>query len=157
MIRNTSPVGWVPLLAYKVLKEGSLLPFIISAVFVAIPIIFGCVWLDTWFYGSDTWVITGYNFLEMNVLHGLSKYFGEDDSFKYVYAGYPGIFTVMCIPALISMFTHIKFQIDRGQVPYTSYFTIFYLFFFSLIPHKEMRFLLPSLAFVMIATGELLH
>ena len=89
MIRNTSPVGWVPLLAYKVLKEGSLLPFILSGIFVAVPIMFGCVWLDTWYYGADNLVVTGYNFLEMNLLHGLSKYFGIDSWYKYLLDGYP--------------------------------------------------------------------
>ena len=51
MMRNTSPVGWVPLLAIKVLREGSLKPFIISGLFVALPIIFGCIWVDTAMYG----------------------------------------------------------------------------------------------------------
>jgi Alg9-like mannosyltransferase family len=27
--------------------------------------------------------VTGYNFLEMNILHGLSKTFGEDDFWWY--------------------------------------------------------------------------
>lgn len=53
MIRNTSPVGWVPLLAYKVIFERSLKPFLISGIFVAVPIIAGCVWVDTVFYKSD--------------------------------------------------------------------------------------------------------
>jgi len=78
MIRNTSPVGWVPLLGYKVLFEGSLLPFIKSGILVALPILFFLVWVDTTHYNSDKWVFTGWNFLEMNVLHGLSKYFGEE-------------------------------------------------------------------------------
>ena len=63
MMRNTSPVGWVPLLAIKVLREGSLKPFIISGLFVALPIIFGCIWVDTAMYGSKNWVVTSYNFL----------------------------------------------------------------------------------------------
>lgn len=78
MIRNTSPVGWIPLLGYKVLFEGSLLPFIKSAICVALPIIFLLVWVDTEMYKADVWVLTSWNFLEMNILHGLSKFFGED-------------------------------------------------------------------------------
>ena len=67
MMRNTSPIGWVPLLAIKVLKEGSLIPFIMSAITVAIPIIVGSVVVDTWYYnsvdGSSDWVLTGWNFV----------------------------------------------------------------------------------------------
>jgi len=50
MMRNTSPVGWLPLLAIKVIKEGSLLPFLVSGIFVALPILFGCIWMDTKVY-----------------------------------------------------------------------------------------------------------
>lgn len=50
MMRNTSPVGWIPLLAIKVFREGSLLPFIISGLFVALPILFACVYIDTKMY-----------------------------------------------------------------------------------------------------------
>jgi hypothetical protein len=50
MMRNTSPVGWIPLLAIKVLNEGSLLPFIISAITVAAPLIGGIIYIDTVYY-----------------------------------------------------------------------------------------------------------
>jgi len=158
MIRNTSPVGWVPLLAYKVLKEGSFVPFLMAGVFVALPIIFMCIWIDTRFYkADDTWVLTSYNFLEMNLLHGLSKYFGEDGPLYYFVAGYPAIFTLMVAPAFISMASHIKFRHSLGQVPYLSYYTMFYLLFYTLIAHKEVRFLMPCVPFVLMATAELLH
>ena len=110
MMRNTSPVGWLPLLAIKVLKEGAFVPFLISGIFVALPILFGCVWMDTLVYGSDKWVFTGYNFLEMNLLHGLSKYFGEDGPLYYIVSAYPSIFVVLVPIALIATFTHIKYQ-----------------------------------------------
>lgn len=87
-------MGWIPLLAIKVFREGSLLPFILSAITVALPIIAGMVWLDTKFYGSDEWVFTSYNFLEMNLIHGLSKFFGTDPWHVYILHIWP-IFTVM--------------------------------------------------------------
>jgi hypothetical protein len=33
-------------------------------------------------------------------------------------------------------------------------YTVFYVIFFSAIPHKEMRFMLPCLPFTMIITGQ---
>ena len=50
MMRNTSPIGWIPLLAIKVLFEGALLPFIIAGIFVAVPIIGFTVYIDTLYY-----------------------------------------------------------------------------------------------------------
>lgn len=47
MMRNTSPIGWIPLLAIKVLFEGALVPFLIAGIFVAVPIIGLVVAVDT--------------------------------------------------------------------------------------------------------------
>ena len=66
--RNTSIVGWIPLLVIKVLYEGSLQPFIVSAITVAVPLMAGMVYIDTMYYGGDVWVLTSINFLKVNVL-----------------------------------------------------------------------------------------
>ena len=99
MMRNTAVIGWIPLLAIKVVCEGSLLPFIMSALVVAIPIMAGSVAVDTWYYnsvdGSSDWVLTAYNFVQVNVVHSLSKYFGEDPAWWYMGVFAPAIFTVL--------------------------------------------------------------
>jgi hypothetical protein len=51
MIRNTSPVGWIPLLLIKAIYSGSLIPFIKSGILVAIPIMFLSIVLDTLYFG----------------------------------------------------------------------------------------------------------
>jgi len=37
-----------------------------------------------------------------------------------------------------------------------TYYTVFYVLFFSLIAHKEIRFLMPIIPFIMICSGEYL-
>ena len=108
MIRNTSPVGWVPLLGYKVLFEGSLLPFIKSGIVIALPILFFLVWVDTTMYKSEKWVFTGYNFLEMNVLHGLSKYFGEEDWTTYMFFHMPVGLNILYLFIPFAWYAHWK-------------------------------------------------
>lgn len=68
MMRNTSPVGWIPLLIYKVIYDGSLKALILSGIFIAIPIIGLCIGLDTLYFGADKLTITSLNFLEINVV-----------------------------------------------------------------------------------------
>lgn len=53
MMRNTSPVGWVPLIIYKVIYEGSFFTFLVAAFVVALPIIGICILLDTLYFGMD--------------------------------------------------------------------------------------------------------
>ena len=109
MMRNTSPIGWLPLLAIKVFKDGAFIPFLTSGIFVALPLIIACIWLDTIYYGSDKFVLTGYNFFKINLEEGLSKYFGEDPWWFYFVKGGFGIFTLIYPIVLFStFFTHIK-------------------------------------------------
>ena len=115
MLRPQTLVGWVPLLALKVFKEGSLVPFIMSAITVALPIIFVSVWLDTKYFQSDTWVLTPFNFFEKNLVHGFSKYFGVDPFWFYIFKGGPAIFTVVYPVAIYSIiYSHIKSQRGLG-------------------------------------------
>ena len=93
--RTTSIVGWIPLLAIKVLRDGSLIPFIMSAVTVAIPCMGLMFYIDSCYYGGEEWTVTSYNFLKTNVLEGLSRYFGEDPWFWYVLAMGPGIMLIV--------------------------------------------------------------
>ena len=132
MMRNTSCVGWVPLLAIKVLREGSLIPFIISGIFVALPILFVIVWIDTTMYNSDTWVLTGYNFLEMNIIHGLSKYFGEENNWWYIRAEIPRLLRVLCPGTMVALFYyHPLKKYKQGKTSYFTWYTLFYILFFS--------------------------
>jgi len=108
MMRNTSPVGWIPLLIIKVIHNGSLIPFIISGIVIAVPLMAVTIALDTIYYGGDEITITSLNFLKVNVIEGLSKYFGEDPIFTYVAALMPTAFTVLYPAVLIAFYVYFK-------------------------------------------------
>ena len=99
MMRNTSPIGWIPLLAIKVVYEGSLKPFLIAGIFVALPLIFMVVAIDTWYYlrviDGSHWVFTSWNFVKMNILDGLSKFFGTDPWWYYLVCYMPSMFELI--------------------------------------------------------------
>ena len=119
MMRNTSPIGWIPLLAIKVLYEGALLPFLIAGIFVALPVIGITIAVDTqYFLGTidfQNWVLTSYNFLRRNILEGLSEYFGSDPKHKYVLGFALEIFTLMYPVVLASCcYTHIVRKRSQG-------------------------------------------
>jgi GPI mannosyltransferase 3 len=157
MMRNTSPIGWVPLLAYKVLYKGALLPFILSGIFVALPILALCTYVDTVYYGGDEWIFTGINFLKVNVVHGLSKYFGEDPWYWYLLGSAPKIYTIMYPLVLYAnSYGHFVLQKLKSEPPYLTYYTVFYFAFVSLIAHKEHRFLVPLIPFTLLTTGQVI-
>lgn len=106
MMRNTSPVGWIPLLLLKIFQDNSFIAFVIAGIIVALPIIGLCIFLDSLYFGELT--ITSLNFLRANLYEGLSKYFGTDPFYHYILVFMPLFFTV-CYPAvLFSFYTYFK-------------------------------------------------
>jgi hypothetical protein len=53
VMRNTSPVGWIPLLISKIVYDGSFKSFALAGIFVSIPIIALGIALDSLYYGAD--------------------------------------------------------------------------------------------------------
>jgi phosphatidylinositol glycan class B len=160
VMRNTSAVGWIPLLMIKILYEGSFKPFLISGFIVAIPLLGMCVWLDSLFYmrmqGDQEFklVVTSLNFLKINVLQGLSKYFGDHNFSEYIFKFLPLDNFRLFYPFLIlGMYSFWKEQRKNYKQADIVYLCLFYLTFFSLIGHKEKRFMLPILPFMFLILG----
>jgi GPI mannosyltransferase 3 len=104
MMRNTSPVGWIPLLLHKIYYNNSFNAFLISGFVVALPIIGVCIAFDSLYFGELT--LTPINFLKANILEGLSRYFGVDPFYRYVFVLLPLFFTVMFPALLVSFFIY---------------------------------------------------
>ena len=159
MMRNTSPIGWIPLLAIKVLYEGALVPFLIAGIFVAVPVITATVLIDTLYFtgtiSPDKIVFTAWNFFIRNLREGLSEYFGS--SYKQFYIGdsIPEGFWILYGALTLGSFYHIYKRWRENKSPYLSYAIFFYLIVFSYIPHKEPRFMLPIYSFGVLVGGEI--
>ena len=136
IMRNTSPVGWIPLLLSKSYYY-SIVPFIISGIIIALPLLFICVYLDSIYYmhanTSSTgtsldshdsnkqfeWTITSLNFLKVNVLEGLSKYFGDHQFTEYILNFLPkDIFKGFFIFMVYGVYCHYNDMKVKRQSPY---------------------------------------
>lgn len=51
-------------------------------------------------------------------------------------------------------YTHFKLSAAKNEMPYFAIYSIFYFLFFSAIPHKEGRFMLPVTALLMLMAAE---
>ena len=69
VMRNTSGVGWIPLLFIKVFRDGLFPYFLISAIVISLPMLSLTVYLDSLYYSTKAdgekfeWVLTLWNFL----------------------------------------------------------------------------------------------
>lgn len=154
MIRNTSPIGWPPLLLIKIIKDGSLIPLIKAGFLVFLPVVGLSILVDSFYYKHFP-VVTAYNFVQANLAEGLSKYFGTEPVYFYILAVMPLVFTVAYPSVLAAFFVYGK---DRGagQPPYMLVLSGTYLLVFSIIAHKEPRFLLPIVPFCFLMLGYFL-
>lgn len=81
-IRNTSPVGWVPLILYKIIEQRAILAFIKAVIFIAIPTIALIILIDSLYYGELA--ITAWNFLKINVIENRSSDFGVEPPLEFL-------------------------------------------------------------------------
>ena len=114
MMRNTFPIGWIPLLLVLVVKADKPVIYIIQCVFTFLPFFVLFVAIDSIYYwkangGKLEVTFTGYNFLKVNVLQGLSKYFGVSSFFTYVAEFFPVEIFRLFYPVVIYSFTQLFF------------------------------------------------
>jgi phosphatidylinositol glycan class B len=94
--------------------------------------------------------------LKVNVIDGHSKYFGDHPFWFYILAHLPAIFNILYPFCLYGVYFYMKETLNKNKSPEIMYMTVFYVLIFSIIAHKEKRFMLPILAFVFLVLGYLL-
>lgn len=92
----------------------------------------------------------------VNLVEGLSKYFGDHPWWFYLLVFGPAMFTVIYPFVIYGAYFYTYESLKQGKSPEIMYASIFYFIVFSIIGHKEKRFLLPIFAFCVLAVGYLL-
>ncbi|RNC53656.1 GPI alpha-mannosyltransferase III [Trypanosoma cruzi] len=162
--RVTSGVVLFPLvflhLAWAVRERGvrrGLMRILLWGIVIFVLLVGGIVVSDSLFY--DRWVVTPLAFLKFNVLQNASRFFGEHPWYFYLFP---------CLPALLG--PHVLFTLAAPLVVWQEKVSkavalqIFGLFFFilwpvacySLIGHKENRFMTTVLPICFVVTAFVL-
>mmetsp|Transcript_38951 Transcript_38951/g.59219 ORF Transcript_38951/g.59219 Transcript_38951/m.59219 type:complete len:170 (-) Transcript_38951:1261-1770(-) len=82
-IRSSSIVGYVPLAVIIILRDWRFfLPIVVAGLTITIPCCLINLASDAYFYGYFT--VPQYNFVYVNVVMGISKFFGEMPWFYYI-------------------------------------------------------------------------
>ncbi|XP_070762231.1 GPI mannosyltransferase 3 isoform X2 [Enoplosus armatus] len=146
IVRPTALIVWFPLLMYHFWQEDNKLRLIthnfipIGAVAVVISTVIDCM-----FY--EKWTMVQFNFLKFNIFYGVADFYGSHPWHWYFTQG----FAVVIGPHL-PLFLHgcavafKKYKILLAAVVWT-------LVVYSLLPHKEFRFIYPVLPFCMVFCG----
>jgi phosphatidylinositol glycan class B len=144
-IRPTAAISWIPLCIYHMKKSKYLFVELFFKRYLFIGLVVGAALagLDSYFHGSL--IFTPWEFLKVNVINEIGSFYGTHPWYWYFSSGLPAVLGIGLIPFLLSVFSAIKSwdYLERRQVLLVS--IILTIFVYSLLPHKEFRFLLQIL------------
>lgn len=152
MIRCTSPIGWIPLILYKIIKEGSFCAFFLSGLIVALPTLIALVAIDSIYYEQLTFV--AYNFLYKNLVENVSASFGVSPPTEYLYKTLPWALNFIGIITIAAICNNINECRSKREFPHFLVLVFTYTLAFSMIPHKEDRFVVPIIPYLLILAGD---
>lgn len=146
IIRPTAVIVWFPLLVYHFWQEDNKLRLITHNYIPTgtLAVVISTV-IDCFFY--EKWTPVQFNFLKFNVFHGVADFYGSHPWHWYLTQG----FAVVIGPHL-PLFLHgctlafRRYKILLAAVVWT-------IAVYSLLPHKEFRFIYPVLPFCMVFCG----
>ncbi|XP_034385354.1 GPI mannosyltransferase 3 isoform X2 [Cyclopterus lumpus] len=146
VVRPTALIVWFPLVMYHFWLETNKLKLItlnlvpIGALAVVISTVIDCI-----FY--EKWTMVQFNFLKFNVFHSVADFYGSHPWHWYFTQG----FAVVIGP-------HFPLFLHGCSIAYKRYtillaVVVWTIGVYSLLPHKEFRFIYPVLPFCMIFCG----
>lgn len=146
LVRPTAIIVWFPLLIYHFWKEDNKLKLItcyyapIGTLAIVISTIIDCI-----FYGK--WTFVQFNFLKLNIFHGVADFYGSHPWHWYFTQGFPAV-----IGPHLPLFLHgCALGFRRYKILLFS--IVWTISIYSLLPHKEFRFIYPVLPFCMVFCG----
>ncbi|XP_076655940.1 phosphatidylinositol glycan anchor biosynthesis class B [Halictus rubicundus] len=144
MMRPTAAVLWLPLCIYH-LCVSSTNKFMLIGRYCTIGIICGAssILLDSFCY--NTLVVTPWQFFRVNVLYKIGDFYGTQHLMWYIFCGLPvllGLYYIVFLLCVWQITKHPTYFHRQTVMLFTIGWTIFV---YSLLSHKEFRFLLPLL------------
>ncbi|KAM3877003.1 GPI mannosyltransferase 3 [Diretmus argenteus] len=146
IVRPTALIVWLPLLAYHFWQEDDKLRLIthdcmpIGALTLVIS-----TSIDSLLY--EKWTLVQLNFLKFNVFHGLAEFYGSHPWHWYFTQG----FAVVIGPHLPLFLHGCTLAAKRYRILLVA--IVWTIMVYSLLAHKEFRFIYPVLPFCMVFCG----
>ncbi|CAD5221275.1 unnamed protein product [Bursaphelenchus okinawaensis] len=158
LIRPTSAIVWAPLVLQVLFKGG--FKFIGKFILISIVLAAITISVDYSFYGKLT--IPVINFFLFNIYTGGSSKFGVNSIFYYLgglvsLAPVESVLLVLLILFNLKMVSsHLKWMWKKERMVITyCLLSLLYILIHSAIPHKEHRFLLPIIPFIVPLVASL--
>lgn len=153
IMRPTAIIVWLPLILFDMFAHKRyMLINLTRYIIVGLTSIIFSILIDSYFHGS--FVVTQWNFVYYNIFQKVNEHYSIEHWSWYLFSGLP---TVLGPIFIILVYVFIK-ELRRVRLVDTSsklmITVIWTLFVFSVIPHKEQRFLLPLFPMIFFITSN---
>ncbi|XP_039626202.1 GPI mannosyltransferase 3 [Polypterus senegalus] len=147
IIRPTAAIIWLPLLIFHFFQEDNKVKLLLyNAAPVGILILGISTFIDSFFFGK--WILVHLNFLKFNVIHDVASFYGSHPWHWYFTQGIP----VVLGPHLPFFIHGTLLAPKRYRILLTA--IVCTVIVYSLMAHKEFRFIYPILPFCMLFCGQ---
>ena len=141
MMRPTTAIFWIPMVFTDVIYQRSLKTLILKMVPQAVLVILLAIAFDSYMFGGL--VIIPWNFLSVNLLHDVSAQYGLQPIHWYMTNFFPALLLGYGVyPLALGMLRSYK----QSKVIFVS--LLWTLIVYSILGHKEHRFLMPTIPIV---------
>lgn len=156
LIRPTAAIQWIPLCIYHIKKSKFSVWEIVLKRYLLIGLVTASytIAIDSYCHGSL--IFTPWEFVKANVIDGIGSFYGEHKWHWYVTAGLPtvlGITTLPFIGAIVESIRNNEIYPTKKIILGSISFSVIV---YSLIAHKEFRFILSLLPMCLFLTSEYL-
>lgn len=155
-VRPTAIIPWIPLCLHHIKKSNYSAFELLFKRYLPVALAVGgtLVALDSFYY--DRLIFTPYEFFKVNVVEGIGEFYGKHPWYWYLSVGLPTVLGITFVPfvfAAVQTLRHHKVFEER-LVLLTSVAVT--LSVYSVLPHKEFRFLLQILPICLYIASDFL-
>lgn len=147
--RPTSVVIWLPLCSYHIFKKkSSIIQYIAIGIF--------CLIISTTIDSicDGNFILSPLEFFKVNVLNRVSEQYGKMHGLWYLFSGLPVLLGLNYCLLPLSIFRIIKNYRNYKKSSLLAITIVWSLIIYSLIAHKEFRFILPLLPMLIYIIHE---
>ncbi|XP_058451373.1 GPI mannosyltransferase 3 [Malaya genurostris] len=153
-VRPTSAIPWIPLCLYHVKKSSHPVWELLLKRYLLIAFTIGSfsIAVDSFLHGSL--IVSPYEFLRFNIIKGIGSLYGEHPWYWYFNVGLPTVLGIGSIPFLFACVETIRHRQVYKERSILLAAIVFTLFIYSLLQHKEFRFILQILPLCLYVSAD---
>lgn len=155
-IRPTAVIPWLPLCLHHIKKSKFSALELIFKRYIPIALLVGgiIVGVDSYFY--ERLIFTPMEFFKVNVVEGIGEFYGKHPWYWYLTVGLPTVLGIGTIPFLFAAVQTLRnYKAYEQRLVLLSSVAIT-LTVYSVLPHKEFRFLLQILPICLFISTDFL-